>query len=167
MAGKGKLIAMAMTATMVVGTAGTALAANPKLTVQSASVNSTGSLVISARGTGLGNNQNVTIYVGGEYALASATWGCVNGSGKVPNAANKRTSSFEPTVSQEVTADRNGSVRATITINPPAAPSSTDLKCGGGQRLALLSVAYSGLEVTWSVDGTSVSVPFASQVFYS
>lgn len=164
MAGRGKLIAMAMTATMVIGTASMSSAANPQLRVPSASVSNNGDLLISVRVTGLGSTETVTVEASGN---AQAIYGCVNGSGKVPNAANKRDMSEDFDVSAPFTTTTNGSARGTLTVDVPDSP--VDFSCPGGQRLRLLSVSYFNVEVSWDVDEYSSTIPVivAPKVFYS
>lgn len=164
MAGRGKLIAMAMTATMVIGTASATSAANPQLRVASASISNSGNLLISVRVTGLGSTETVIVEASG---YAQAIYGCVNGSGKIPNAANKRTVGEDFDLSAPFTTTTNGSARGTLTIDVPDSP--VDFSCPGGQRLRLLSVSYFGVQVSWDVDEYSSSIPVIVEprVFYS
>src|SRR5438874_976706 len=94
-------------------------------------------LVVTFREAGLGEG-DVTIQASAD---ATAVYACINGGDKNPSAANKRT--VNATVSNSsVFTPKNGSVRGSLTINPPG---PGDFTCPGGQTLTLESVSYSNV----------------------
>jgi hypothetical protein len=167
--GRKKAIFGVLSFVAILGSAGIAQAANPKLVVPSTSVNNSGALLISVRATGLGNIGSVAIAAGAEHgessntARADAVWGCVNKSGQIPNAENKRSSGEEVSVSDDFTVTKNGSVRGTLTVAAPGPESG--FRCPGGQKLELLSVTYSGIFVTWNQGPEEIEIsPSSSYV---
>ena len=123
------------------------------------SVSGSGALVVSfdERGLGNGNMDHVLM------ADASAVYACINGGGNHPQAANKET------VNDDVSAagsfeSKNGRVQASLSAGPISAG---DFSCPGGQRLVLASVSYSDITLTDTTNGTSVSVPDTSRVFFT
>jgi len=130
------LIALLVSLPTVVLAAG---AGNPSFSNTSASVNSAGDLVVSFSLTVLGNATTVNL-----TANASATYGCVNGGGNQPNAANKHTSAGPVSGNTNVT-PHNGHASGTITVPPPSADG---FSCPGGQKLKLLSVTYTDVSLT-------------------
>jgi hypothetical protein len=137
--------------------AGTALGVAAKFHSASSSVNSSGALVVSFDERGLGNgNIDYTL-----AADATATYACINGGGKNPSAANKRT--VEGSVSAAGSFEsRNGRVTASLTSGPL---SRGDFSCPNGQRLVLASVSYSNIVLSDTTNGTSTTVPDVSRTF--
>ena len=144
---------------LVAVTAAVALAAAPKFHSATSSVNNSGALVVSFDERGLGN-ENI------DYTLtadATATYACINGGGKHPQAANKETfaddvsggGSFEP---------KNGRVVASLSAGPISAG---DFSCPSGQRLVLASVSYTNIVLTDTTNGVSTSVPDVSRIFFA
>lgn len=136
-----------------------ALAGAPKFHSVSSTVNSSGALVVDFDERGLGNgNVDYTL-----TADASATYVCLNGGGKNPSAANKRTvnaevsdgDSFEP---------KNGRVVASLSAGPPSAG---DFSCPPGQRLRLASVSYTNIVLTDTTNDVSTTVPNRSRTFFT
>jgi hypothetical protein len=135
----------------------TAQAAAPKFQSASASINNSGALVASFDERGLGNtNVDYTL-----TADATATYACINGGGKNPSAANKRTNNGEVSGggSFEV---KNGRVVASISAGPISAG---DFKCPSGQRLVLASVSYTNIVLTDTTNGASTTLPNVSRTF--
>ncbi|MEW6581470.1 MAG: hypothetical protein AB1416_01750 [Actinomycetota bacterium] len=138
--------------------AAVALADAPKFHAATSSVNNAGALVVSFDERGLGN-ENIDYTL---HADATATYACINGGGKHPQAANKETfnsdvsaaGSFEP---------KNGRVVASLTAGPISAGAFT---CPNGQRLVLASVSYSNIVLTDTTNNVSTSVPNVSRVFF-
>jgi hypothetical protein len=97
--------------------------------------------LVSFKEAGLGTISATSVTAN---AQASATYVCVNGGGKNPSAANKRTITAPVTGGGDFPV-RHGQTTGTITIQPPSAGTFT---CPPGQRLALASVTYSGITVT-------------------
>lgn len=129
----------------------------PKFFSATSSVNAAGALVVSFDERGLGN-ENI------DYTLtadATATYACINGGGKNPSAANKRTvqgqvsggGSFE---------SKNGRVLGTLKTGPLSAGG---FSCPPGQRLVLAAVSYSNVVLTDTTNGVTTSVPDGSRTF--
>ena len=123
-------------------------------------VNPDGSLNVSFRIAGLGSNQSIDITAS---AHADAVYACKNNGQQCPNAANKVNVQSDVSASGTFTSGKNGSVRASLTVDPP----STTLTCPGGQKLILVSVSYTN--VTVSAPGASDCDPspgtFAANFF--
>lgn len=124
-----------------------------------ATVLDNGALDVCFDEAGLGNtdvNYSLT-------ATQTSTFGCFNGGGNHPKAANKETSSS--TVSNGATfTPQNGRVQACIDSAPPTAGSFT---CPPGQTLGLISVSYSGITLTDTTNGVSTTAPPTSRTFIS
>jgi len=114
-------------------------------------VNSNGTLSSDFRLAGLGSNVSITVTV---TADATATYACLNRGQNCPNAANKSTVTGTVTAQGIFTSGKNGSVRGSLTVNPP--PNNT-LTCPGGQTLVLVSVSYTNVLV--SAPGAGDCVP--------
>ena len=123
------------------------------------SVNNGGALVVSFDERGLGlDNIDYTL-----AAQATALYACINGGGQHPQAANKE--AFQGSVSGAASfAVKNGRVVADITAGPLLEPSFT---CPSGQKRVLAAVTYTGIVLTDVTNGTSVSVPDTSRVFFA
>src|SRR5918995_1441847 len=91
----------------------TALAAVPALAVSPHFLftNSSGALVVSFKEAGLGNITTTPISVNTDYEV---TYGCFNGGGKHPQAANKETFFGDATVSDNFPV-RNGQTTGSLT----------------------------------------------------
>ncbi|MFC7593970.1 hypothetical protein ACFQU3_01505 [Terrabacter sp. GCM10028922] len=158
-----KVIKSALVATiaLVVGLvmASPASAVAAKFHSVDSSVSGSGALVVSFDERGLGNG-NIDYVL---MADASAVYACINGGGNHPQAADKET------VNDDVSAagsfeSKNGRVQASLSAGPISAG---DFSCPGGQRLVLASVSYSDITLTDTTNGTSVSVPDTSRVFFA
>ena len=136
-----------------------AQAGSAKFHSASASIANNGALVASFDERGLGN-ENVDYLL---TAHAEAEWGCINGGGNHPQAANKETISSEIAVTASIE-PKNGRVVATI---KSAAPSPGAFSCPGGQKLMLGDVYYGDIELADTTNGTSVSLPDVSRTFGS
>jgi hypothetical protein len=101
-----------------------------------------------------GDNLNVNFKIAGlgnevtcvtVRANATATYLCINGGGKNPSAANKRTVSAE-VVDTDCFNPRNGQITGSLTLNPPG---PGDFSCPPGQRLVLQagSVSYTNVRI--------------------
>ena len=126
-----------------------AVAAAPHFLSASASP-SGDNLVVSFREAGLGNT-DITVQA---TADATAVYACINGGGKNPSAANKRTINTAVSASG-VFSPKNGSVRGTLTLTNPG---PGDFTCVPGQRLTLVSITYSNVRVTDVTNNVSVAV---------
>ena len=152
----GVATAIALTSIAIGSTA--ALAA-PHFHSASSSVGTNGALTVSFDERGLGN-ENV------DYTLTAdqeANWACINNGGRNPSAANKRTITTPVSTggSFEV---KNGRVVASLSTS---APSPGSFSCPSGQRLRLLSVSYTNIELTDVTNGESISVDDTSRTFFT
>ncbi len=126
------------------------------------SVADNGALVIHIDEAGVGQNQvNYTL----DVATAAATYACINGGGKHPQAANKETFSSSVAASFAET-PQNGRVDVTTSINGTPV-SAGDFSCPGGQTLVLASVSYSGITLTDTTNNVSTSLPDVSRTFFN
>ena len=117
----------------------------------SASASQSGdNLVVSFREAGLGNT-DITVQA---TADATAVYACINGGGKNPSAANKRTINTAVSASG-VFSPKNGSVRGSLTLTNPG---PGDFTCTPGQRLTLVSVTYTNVRVTDVTNNVSVAI---------
>jgi hypothetical protein len=133
-----------LTCTMIaLGVMTTAVwAGNPHFIKCSTSgLNSDGTLDVCFKIAGLGKNQTVTVTASAD---ANATYGCLNGGGQCPNAANKVSVSGTVTASGSFTSGKNGQITGCLTIDPP----STTLSCPPGQDLVFVSVSYANASVS-------------------
>ncbi len=124
-----------------------------------ASVNNDGSLTVSFDERGLGDGDINYVLT----ADASATFACINGGNKHPQAANKET------INSQVSAagtfqSKNGRVIASLTTT---APTSGDFACPSGQRLVLASVSYSNIVLTDTTNSSTTSVADVTRVFFA
>jgi hypothetical protein len=135
-----------------------AVAVAAKFHSADSSVNNDGALVVDFDERGLGND-NI------DYTLtadATATYACINGGNKHPQAANKE--AFEGQVSTGGTFEpKNGRVVASLSTGPLQAPEFT---CPPGQRRVLAAVTYTNIVLTDTTNGTSTDVPDASRIFF-
>jgi hypothetical protein len=112
-------------------------------------------LVCSFKEAGLASGSVETISCS---ATESITYECVNGGGKNPSASNKHT--FVTTVSKSgtFTADKNGNVVGSLTLEPASA-ASLGFSCPPGQTTTFVSVTYSNVSVADQTSGASISLP--------
>ena len=122
-----------------------------------ASIGNGGALVAAFDERGLGN-ENVDYRL---TAHAVAEFGCINGGGNHPQAANKETISSEVTATASIE-PKNGRVVATIRT---AAPKPGAFSCPSGQKLVLGSVSYDEIELKDTTNGTAVSLADVSRTF--
>jgi hypothetical protein len=153
------LAVSAVTVAAFLAFSASALAVAAKFFSATSSVNNNGALVVSFDERGLGNgNIDYTL-----TADATATYACINGGGKHPQAANKET------VNAEVSANgsfepKNGRVQASLAAGPPSAG---NFSCPGGQRLVFADVSYTNIVLTDTTNGTSTDVPDAQRTFFT
>jgi hypothetical protein len=139
----------------------TVWAANPHfLSCGASGVNNDGSLNASFRIAGLGDNQSLTVTASAD---SNATYACRNNGGNCPNAANKVDVSGTVTAQGTFTSGKNGSIRGSLTVDPPP----TTLSCPGGQKLVLVSVSYTNVSVSAPGAGDCNTSPgtFAANFF--
>lgn len=148
----------------VLGISGTALAANPQFKSATASVGSSGELNVAVQVVGLGSGESVGFTMA---AKADVTWGCVNKALKAPKAENKRSASYDVSASGSLpAADKNGSLKATVSAPLPDAP--TTLSCPTKMSVVVVAVAYKNISVTvtGSVSGLTQNPADVSRIFY-
>jgi hypothetical protein len=138
----------------LVAAAGVAVADSPHFLCNrtDANLNNDGSLVVSWKEAGLGSNQNID-YLAGAQAEAVCT--CVTRSNKCPNAANKVTTSGQVSAEGTFNSGKNGSITASLTVEPPACPSSDPPTCGGGQHLVVSAISYTDISLTDTTNNVS------------
>jgi hypothetical protein len=143
------------TAALVVmlATAAVALADSPHFIRSSSAINNNGSLVVSWKEAGLGDNQLIS-YVA--TADSTATYVCVNNGGGNPSAKNKTTVSGPVSAEGTFSSGKNGQITESLTLGPPSAGSFT---CPPGQSLQLALVSYSNITLTDTTNGISISTP--------
>ena len=127
----------------------TALAVNPHFVNASGTVNANGSMTVNFKEAGLGTNQNIDYRLNAD---ASATYVCVNKGGANPSAQNKTTVAGPVSASGTFNSGKNGSISASLTINPPGPGSFT---CPPGQSMQLASVSYSNVAITDTTNGVT------------
>jgi hypothetical protein len=134
--------------------AGVAQAASPHFIRATASgPNNAGQLIVSFKEAGLGDNALIT-YVAS--ADSTATYACINGGGRHPQAANKETVSGPVSATGTFSSGKNGQITASLTLDPPSAG---DFTCPPGQRLVLAFVSYSNVAVSDTTNGVTESIP--------
>jgi hypothetical protein len=138
-----------------------ASAAGAKFHSTSSSVTNTGALVVSFDERGLGTTSPI------DYTLsadAEATYACINGGNKHPQAANKETKDY-PVAGNTSVEPKNGRVVSSITATP--APSAGEFSCPGGQRLVLADVSYTNIWLTDTTNGVTTQVAPVSKTFFA
>ena len=129
-----------------------ALAQNPHFIRASAHLNNNGTLTVSWKEAGLGNNQNIS-YVAS--ADATATYVCVNRGGANPSAQNKTTVAGPVSAEGTFSSGKNGQIRASLTLSPPP----SDISCPPGQSLELAEVSYTNVSITDTTNGITETIP--------
>jgi hypothetical protein len=145
---------VAATAALVVmlGMAAVALAQSPHFIRASANLNNNGTLTVSWKEAGLGDNQNIS-YVAS--ADATATYVCVNRGGANPSAQNKTTVAGPVSAEGTFSSGKNGQITASLTLSPPP----SDISCPPGQTLQLAEVSYTNVAITDTTNGITETIP--------
>lgn len=128
-----------------------ALAVSPHFVSASGTVNSDGSLSVNFKEAGLGTNQNINYTL---TAQGTAMWVCVNNGGANPSAQNKTTVNGPVSASGTFNSGKNGNVTASLTVQPPP----SNISCPKGQKLELASASYTGVTLTDTTNGITVSL---------
>jgi hypothetical protein len=125
-------------------TAGVALAQSPHFlnNRSDATINSDCQLVVSWKEAGLGDNQLITYQA--SSTLASATYACINGGGKHPQAANKEVVSGPLSCQGVFESGKNGQISGSLACGP-ADPGS--FSCPSGQDMILAACSYEGISL--------------------
>ena len=129
---------------------------NPHFIKNASSATLSGSnLVCHFKEAGLASGSVETITCS---ATESVAYECVNNGGKNPSASNKQ--SFTRTVSKSgtFTADKNGNIVGSLTLEPLSA-AQVGFSCPPGQTVTLVSVSYSNVSVTDTTSGASIALP--------
>jgi hypothetical protein len=129
-----------------------ALAQSPHFIRASASLNNNGTLTVSFKESGLGDNQNINYAA---TADATATYVCVNRGGANPSAQNKTTVAGPVSATGTFSSGKNGSISASLTLSPPP----SDISCPSGQSLQLAEVSYTNVAITDTTNNVSESIP--------
>lgn len=137
-------------------------AASPHFINSGASLTTSGNLVVSWKEAGLGNDVLIS-YVAS--ADGSATYACINGGNKHPQASNKMTVDGPVSAAGTFSSGKNGGINGSLTLNPPSAGG---FSCPSGQRLVLASVSYSNVSLTDLTDGITLDIPGVfSMIFFN
>jgi hypothetical protein len=128
-----------------------AWADSPHFIRASASLSGT-NLVVSFKEAGLGTNQNITYTA---TADSTVTYVCVNRGGANPSASNKTTISGPVSASGTFSSGKNGSVTASLTLNPPGPGGFT---CPSGQSLQIAEVSYTNVTITDTTNGVTEQI---------
>jgi hypothetical protein len=114
----------------------------------------TGALTTSFKDAGLGTG-TTSIQITLSVDTATAVYQCWNNGGNHPKAGNKETVSTSLTT-QGTFPVRNGQTTASLTVGPP---SQGSFSCPNGQTLYLMSVTYSGTNVSDATGNTFHATP--------
>lgn len=106
-------------------------------------------LTVNFKEAGLQSGATETVTIAATYAV---TYECVNGGSHNPAASNKQTFSSNASASGKFTADKNGNLIGSLSLD---APSAADLgfTCPPGQTVTLYSVVWSGVSITDNTSG--------------
>jgi hypothetical protein len=145
------IFALPMILAGLVMAAPAALAVSPHFVNASGTLNANGSLTVNFKEAGLGTNQNINYTL---TAQGTATYVCVNKGGANPSAQNKTTVNGPVSATGTFNSGKNGNVTASLTVQPPP----SDITCPKGQTLKLASVSYTGVTLTDTTNGITVSL---------
>jgi len=156
-------IAAALAAAVVLAFAGSASATSPHFVRASASgPNTAGQLVVSFKEAGLGDNQLIAYLASAD---GSATYACINGGDRHPQATNKESFSGPVTARGTFRSGKNGSISQSLTLNPPG---PGDFTCPPGQRRILADVSYTNVAITDTTNDVTEGIPGTfSRVFFA
>ena len=150
------MLVAAMTAALALAATGASAAGgSPHFIKNATSASLSGAnLVCKFKEAGLASGSVETVSCS---ATESVTYECVNGGGKNPAASNKKT--FATTVSKSgtFTADKNGNIVGSLTLQPASA-ASLGFSCPPGQTTTFVSVTYSNIRITDQTSGASIAV---------
>ena len=135
-----KTLGIVLVAAFVCFTATAAIAQNPHFVNSGASVQSDGTLLMTWKEAGLGNQ--VITYKG--TAIAQAVYGCVIPGQNPPKASNKVTVTAAVSAASAFTASRNGAINGSMVLVPPQPGALT---CATGEVIMLGSVTYDKVDL--------------------
>lgn len=134
--------------------AATASATSPHFVRVSASgPDNAGQLVVSFKEAGLGDNQLIRYLASAD---ARATYACINGGDRHPQATNKESFTGPVQAEGEFRSGKNGSISQSLTLQPPG---PGDFTCPPGQRRIIADVSYTNVAITDTTNGVTESVP--------
>ncbi len=134
-----------------------ALAANPHFVSIDPSIANSGSLQVKFKEAGLGANQSILYLL---RANGSAVWGCKDKSGNIFNIQPAFSMPIEKRTT--LTASKNGSISATVTL---AAPRPAALTCAAPAQAFLLSVQYNNGGLADYTNGLVQLIPDQSATY--
>jgi hypothetical protein len=135
-----KIKTLAVIIVLVCFTAIAAMAENPHFIKSDASVQSDGTLLVTWKEAGLGN-QVITYKL---TATAQVTYGCVVPGQHPPLASSKITVTAVVTTMSAFTASRNGSITGSMVLTPPSSGAFT---CPSGQVVTMGSVVFTSVDM--------------------
>lgn len=94
-------------------------------------------------------------------ASATAVYACQNQGGNFPSDPKKTEVSGPVSASGDFTSGKNGQITGSLTLMPPA----TTLSCPPGQNRVLVSVSYTGVQVSGGGDTASIPGTFSRTFF--
>lgn len=144
--GLGLMVAIAFAVTALIVSSVGALAVSPHFVGASATL-SGANLVVSWHEAGLGDDQLISYTASAD---ATATFVCVNKGGANPSASNKTSVSGPVSASGTFSSGKNGNINQSLTLQPPAAPST--LSCPKGQTEQQAQVSYTNVTITDTTD---------------
>jgi hypothetical protein len=153
-------LAVVMSAALMWAVAASATSGAHFMPATAASVADNGALTIFIDEAGVGQ-QTVN------YTLAwsaTADYGCVNGGGNHPKAANKQTTTASGSSSFSES-PINGRVMASVTVDGTPPPVANGFTCPSGQTLVLADVSY-GATLTDTTNNASIDLT-ASRTFFT
>jgi hypothetical protein len=110
-------------------------------------------LVVSFKEAGLPSGAVETVTV---TATETVTYECVNGGGMNPSASNKKSITRNVSESGTFTADQNGNIVGSLTLEPLSA-AQVGFACPPGQTTTFVSATYSNVLITDSTSGASLA----------
>jgi hypothetical protein len=119
-----------------------------------ASINNAGALTVSFKETGLAAGSMETIQIS---SFETVVYGYINGGSNHPKASNKESFSGVETASGQFTADKNGNIVGSLTMNPLVLPPAQPVP--QGQTWTLLSVSYANVSLTDETSGATANIP--------
>ena len=141
---------------LMIATAFLALAQNPHFSQANASLAGDGTLTLSWKEAGLGQNTSVDYTAS---ATQTATYGCINKGDKHPKASNKETVTQPVTATATFSSGKNGMISGSMVID--ILPPPTDFSCPGNMRLVLVSVAYTDVQLKDVTNNILADIPTA------
>jgi hypothetical protein len=119
--------------------------ANPHFISATASITSTGSLVVSFKEAGLGDNASIDYEL---QATADGQYQWFNHGGNKPQGQPFQFGPILLTATGTFTSGENGQITASLTVSPPP-PSADVLAAGSGKNWTLeLTISYSDITLT-------------------